>query len=554
MGIKYFFSWFKKTFSNHIRTKHISQPLDVSIDTFLIDLNGIFHYCAQKAFHYGNFAKKDVGKTYPFKRQQLYMFEQTGDYIHQLIHFVRPQKRVVLCIDGVAPVSKQFQQRQRRFRSSLEQNTFDSNCITPGTQFMDFLSSYLEWFIHMKMMSDPVWQSIEVVFSNEKVPGEGEHKLVKLVRDYGSDHEQFMIHGMDADLIMLALASQRPNFHVLRENPYRQKEEFFYINMKGVRDTLVLTLLHEPSMLPDQFFINDFILMMFMSGNDFLPNLPTIDILEGSIEKFFETYRNTVSHYGNIVTHLNTINTKPLAVLLGTIGSTEILVLEERRKNIRDSLLEKHCSLVNNDFVIDWPSYRKEYYEKKLNCVTEIDIEKVCLSYLQGMQWVLTYYTEGVPCWRWFYPYRYAPFSSDLVKYCEKLVTIHKVVSEAKPFDPFMQLLCVLPTKSCTLLPDPLPSIMTNAATIVYYPLEFEIDLDGKRNEWEGTVLLPLLDIKLIDKYYRNLLSSVSYRDKRRNQRLKTVSYQYGRDIKPFQSYYGAIPESTITSEYKYEI
>jgi 5'-3' exonuclease len=61
MGIKYFFSWFKKNFSNHIRTLTTSDKnkLDVQIDTLLLDMNGIFHYCAQKAFEYGSFKRKE---------------------------------------------------------------------------------------------------------------------------------------------------------------------------------------------------------------------------------------------------------------------------------------------------------------------------------------------------------------------------------------------------------------------------------------------------------------------------------------------------------------
>ena len=141
-----------------------------------------------------------------------------------------------MCIDGVAPVSKQFQQRQRRYKSEVHPDAFDSNCITPGTRFMDSLSQYLEWFIRYKMANDPLWP--EVIFSNEKVPGEGEHKLVKYVRQFGSENEHYMIHGMDADLIMLALASQRENFHILREN----RNDLFHIDMKPIRDTLVYTL------------------------------------------------------------------------------------------------------------------------------------------------------------------------------------------------------------------------------------------------------------------------------------------------------------------------
>jgi len=490
MGIKYFFSWFRKTFSKHIRI--VKNQLDIPIDTLLIDLNGIFHQCAQKAFNYGSFAKKPIIN---YNRQLSFFYEQTGNYISHIVSIVKP-KKIVMCIDGVAPVSKQFQQRQRRYKSEVHPDAFDSNCITPGTRFMDSLSQYLEWFIRYKMANDPLWP--EVIFSNEKVPGEGEHKLVKYVRQFGSENEHYMIHGMDADLIMLALASQRENFHILREN----RNDLFHIDMKPIRDTLVYTLLQEPSMLKDQFFINDFILMMFMSGNDFLPHLPTIDILEGSIETFFDVYRNTVSSYGNIVSTFYTIQAKPLQILLGTLAASEISVLEERRTKVRDSLLEKHTELINLEYKLNWEAYRKDYY-LKLNCHSEKDIENACIQYLKGMQWVLTYYLEGVSSWNWYYPYSYAPFCSDMQKYCTE--NTDKVVTNDKPYDPLFQLLCVLPPKSSNLLPTNLQQIMTNPKTAIFYPEEFKVDMDGKRNDWEGIVILPTMNHSILYKEYKKI-------------------------------------------------
>lgn len=490
MGIKYFFSWFKKTFSKHIRTIQSYEPLNVPVDTFLVDLNGIFHYCAQKAFQYGSFKPKTKDFK-PYYDPKNYCFELVGEYIDQLIRFTRPKKRVVLCIDGVAPVSKQFQQRQRRFKSAveMEMDSFDSNCITPGTQFMDELTHYLEWFIR----KNKYYWGCEIVFSSEKVPGEGEHKLVAFVREQGEKNDSYMIHGMDADLIMLALASQQENFHVLRENPYRQRQEFFYVDMKSVRELLVHSLLHEPSMSADQFFINDFILMMFMAGNDFLPNLPTIDILEGSIETFFDVYRSVVHSYGNIVTHCHTLSIKPLLILIQTLAI-------ERRKNVSD-----------------WTEYRTDYYAKKMGCHTEKDIECACHHYFDGMQWVLTYYLDGVSSWEWFYPYSYAPFCDDLFTF-GKTYSPRNIVSGQKPYDPFFQLLCVLPPKSIALLPQSLQSIMTGSKTSKFYPEEIVIDMDGKRNDWEGIVLLPSLDIPILKKEYKKLCASIDSKDKHRNK------------------------------------
>lgn len=42
-------------------------------------------------------------------------------------------------------------------------NKLDSNIITPGTEFMELLSSALRYYVHLKMNSDPGWRGIKVV-------------------------------------------------------------------------------------------------------------------------------------------------------------------------------------------------------------------------------------------------------------------------------------------------------------------------------------------------------------------------------------------------------
>lgn len=566
----------KKTFANHIKTLNARDNLKetVDVDTFLIDMNGIFHYCCQKVYRYGSFkhlaTQENTHKKTNARHLQTQLFHMIGAYLDKLIEFVQPRQRIVMAIDGSAPLSKQYQQRSRRYKSSLDNNDgiFDSNAITPGTLFLDYLSKYLDWHIRTRI-TDGTWNNIEVIFSSERCAGEGEHKLVKYIRDHcdqDNPSHNYMMHGMDADLIMLSLATQKPNFYILRDNPYRYEYEYFYINLKEIRENLVYALLCEQTMDNDRIYINDFITMIFFTGNDFLPHLPTINILDNGIDHLFDTYRKVVKHHGSLTSHSNTLNIDSLHHLIGTLSQHEQSFLCEKRSKSTpypDTLLEKYTSFVssistsaNDDekehsnhsnhsmYSIDFTGYRRSYYTEKMNCNTETEIETACHRYIDGLQWVLTYYTKGVSDWQWYYPYRYAPFLSDLANYLSTYK--HSVPPKRNPYPPFLQLLCVLPPKSSHLIPQPISDLMSSPSLKEYYPDDFKIDMDGKINEWEGIVLLPDLNINLIQKEYYKQVKLIDNRDKGRNIPGKSFSYRIsGISDTPYiyKSYYGDIIE-----------
>lgn len=252
MGIKHFWGWYKRNFGKNIknlRKGHNFQTVKVEIDNLMIDLNGLFHSSTQKIYEYGSHKPQQrlMGKANRKKigglAKQMKVFEDICKNIETLFALVSPKKRLILCVDGPAPLSKQNQQRQRRFKSAAEKDEeefkqFDSNCLTPGTKFMDYLTKYIDWYVRTNMTSNPKWKDVEVIFSNEKSPGEGEHKIINYIRYYGNPTDSYCIHGLDADLIMLALGTHLPNFWILREDMYDSRNEFFLLDIGKTREEL----------------------------------------------------------------------------------------------------------------------------------------------------------------------------------------------------------------------------------------------------------------------------------------------------------------------------
>lgn len=91
----------------------------------------------------------------------------------------------------------------------------------------------------------------------------------------------------------------------------------------------------------------------------------------------------------------------------------------------------------------------------------------------------------------------------------------------SEPFRPFEQLLAVLPEASSDCLPKPLQKLMTSNPSESpihdFYPMNFETDLNGKRNDWEAVVLIPFIDEKRLLEAIRGQENQLSKEEKARN-------------------------------------
>lgn len=154
-----FFRWLSERYPLTSQLIDTSTPGSVpEFDHLYLDFNSIIHQCSHPE-----------GVVGPIPTHEIYL--SIFAYVEHLFGTIRPKKVFFLAVDGVAPRAKMNQQRGRRFRTALEaretfekeqrkggvseeeweRDRFDSNCITPGTEFMAGLDEQLRYFVHKKV-------------------------------------------------------------------------------------------------------------------------------------------------------------------------------------------------------------------------------------------------------------------------------------------------------------------------------------------------------------------------------------------------------------------
>ncbi|KAK3118439.1 hypothetical protein QOZ80_9BG0699040 [Eleusine coracana subsp. coracana] len=231
-----------------------------------LDMNGIIHPC----FH----PEDQVCPPTTFDE----VFQAMFEYMDRLFLIVRPTKLLYLAVDGVAPRAKMNQQRSRRFKAAkdakeaeIEEHLLrerfsaagkevlpketnevsDPNVITPGTEFMEKLSKALEYYIRLRLNTDPGWKDIK--FLN-----------IWVLREY-----------LELDLKIL--------------NPI----------FKTDIDKLV----------------DDFIFICFLTGNDFIPHIPSLEIREDAIDLLIEVYKANFNKMGGYIVNREKVKEKHAAYL-----------------------------------------------------------------------------------------------------------------------------------------------------------------------------------------------------------------------------------------------
>ena len=549
MGIPYLFRYLFDQYPNIVN--HIIEKCNIPIDTYCFDLNSLIHPVCQRFFPKENESKFGKPKRLLHRKKEQkvnisnkMIYSEICKEIEKRIFIIKPKKRILIAIDSIAGLSKISQQRQRRFlsvksKTEEEIKIFDTNCISPGTEFMDGLSRYLDYFIKGKMEKNSYWKTLEVIFSNDKVVGEGEHKILQFIRKFFNDllnnKESICVDSPDADVLMLLLGTHYPYLYVFRDNMYKNIEcKHFLVDIDKLKNTLIETINNESKIIEikekeDKELIVDFMFMGMFFGNDFVHTIRSLEMNKANMDDILRIYFEARQIYkGRIVNSNFTLNTKFLKVFLRLLLKNESELFKNKSKfGYIDPILQKHIDDRGN---IDLEKYRTDYYKEKLYITSQIEINKFCNEYLKTLVFILRYYLKELPDYHYNFKYHYSPFFTDLYNYVYTIneFEINYKFINNKPICLYEQLLSILPPESKNLVPKQFHSIYETESEIIdFFPINFHIDLDGKKDDYLGVVCLPFVDIKRLKTVYSKIdLSTLTDFERKRGYFGKVMIYK----------------------------
>jgi 5'-3' exoribonuclease 2 len=169
---------------------------------------------------------------------------------------------------------------------------------------------------------------------------------------------------------MLALATHEPYFRVLREDvfandtspsacrmcgqeghyaaqctgtkadivkkPPAEKKPFIFLDVAILREYLEVELDVPNSSFPFSLeqAIDDWVLLIFFVGNDFLPHLPSLEIREGAIDTLLKIWKQELPRMGGYMTNHGILEMSRAQIILEGLARREDEIFRRRREGL----------------------------------------------------------------------------------------------------------------------------------------------------------------------------------------------------------------------------
>lgn len=580
MGVPGFFSWLLKNKKKLGANNLILNNLPYKVGWLMLDTNCLLHPCVTNILEKYKQGQLMIDSDKDLRTQiEQYIWEKIVQCIDDMIKQTEPEY-VYICIDGVAPMGKILQQRQRRYRFLFDKkiklnqmNTIEeleemiaktkikSNGIeepvlpmssielTPGTDYMERINQLMIKYVEVLKK-----RNIKCIYSSYHDEGEGEHKILQYIKTNVKPTIPIVIYGLDADLLFLSLGlGYKYDLYVMREKQiFDNKEidlnevpEYNYVEIKQLH--ILISNINVST--------NDFIVMCYLIGNDFLPGLLTTDVKKGGLDKIFKAWNNLKNKLGiqteyeegdkvfksylvefNSETNMYQLNLELLKGLFKELLWTERYIWKNinRDKSLNQENLESedikkimelkeenkmeqlgkfiNGQISSTDFLekIEFES-QQEYYSHYLgiDCI-DIDksiIKKMVFDYISGIDWCIKYYLDKCRSWSWKYNFMITPTIRDIVNFFPHSNEQIEIKYSMRTLKPVEQLILAIPpqTYKYVIESELIKKIKLNKNIGYMLPESFQIDINKEHIFWKCQVRIPMVEFNEFETQIKKL-------------------------------------------------
>jgi 5'-3' exonuclease len=415
-----------------------------------VDFNGVVHECARDT-------ERDPEESFEAR-----VVQGSMEHVARLAAMLGAGL-VLVAVDGVPPRAKMVQQRSRRFmkhyvpmdddhgalslmasdpgreRSLPDPGPWDSNVITPGTPFMARLDEALYGRLE-GIVKERCPGVTRVVVSGSDEPGEGEQKIFSRL-DRGRDGVSKMaVCGLDADLLLMALShpSARRILVVRESDSSKEKIMLQTIDawslakhasgeVAGARGFPSSSNASDADVLDR---CREYVALMCLLGNDFVPSLPGIRIRDNGIDIVLRAYGRAFSSCSRAsdgeARHLHRggppciggMDPIVLSSITRELAEVEAAGLEAQERRVAEKRSQPVTLFLSDPrYHAGWrPRYYSEiFYGFPRRRTASKDVRSVCVEYLAALAWSAAYLGRQECLSRgYYYPYPHSPTSYDV--------------------------------------------------------------------------------------------------------------------------------------------
>lgn len=536
------------------------------IGVLAIDFNSILHKAAQYSYMYGDFEYRQVEEKNIQKITEKDSLESFRNKINELVRevyeFFKPTHYLIIATDGVPPHAKTVQQRQRRYKKQLGPespeiqlpiNKFDSNMITPGTQFMKNLDKWMKRFVdnlQEDIINTEGFPATEVLYSSSSSPGEGEHKIFHIFKKISGnipEKHKYILYGLDADLTVISMVHPIP-IYVAKERIMREGEtniSYDVIDAKNLIGDLDIGGVGGFGTTAEEFVL----ILMFL-GNDFVPTTPVFENLRASKNMLTDALsllkkgkKLRILYDGTKKDPTIAINWELLREFVEILAELEgkyiQKVYNERNEPVKrgfDAYIP-HSQIkrsANDEGIINIDDFQRRWKKNITNVTRNRDafnilydwaeeeivgkpddykafieelekehLEKMVEEYFVSMLWTMDYYINGHGNVNksWYYPFHWAPTFKMLFEFMPQDPPDSFIYEYTNEYlAPEENLVAVLPPVSKNLL-DRTPRLanLLNPQSEYgqYFPTSFKVDGNGKRVKHMEVPIIPYVSYNI---------------------------------------------------------